>query len=398
MNLKIFYFVLFICSFSFIINKTEAEIGDVIWHICGDVSRINIKNACVSLIEAERCNLNVSVTIQGKEIFKKSFNVGIIPEVCGTYNIGDDCEFCAIIKDNPSNSSQECLVGTGKCPFTSFPSYSVGCFPKTIFSEILICRESQCINECSSNGNCINGSCVCDHNWYGIDCSSVAPIYEKCIQVNELAGKVCVQIKIQDCQVIMEIFSGGLPILTRNFPISQFNSIMSQPLCSGSSDKGCETCLTWNNLILNNSMVSTCGNINFKCFSQDYGTYSLDCFSSNISPKCFLCPNNCSEHGICFQGTCSCSSDYNGDDCSNYKGQKDSGTLSSKAVMVIVPIFIILGLVGIAAIVWFFSNKRSQKSSFERLDLFEDTNDELKETELNVTNESSEEENVKNNY
>ena len=37
--------------------------------------------------------------------------------------------------------------------------------------------ESLCLNDCSSNGRCVNGSCVCNKDFTADDCS--AYIYER---------------------------------------------------------------------------------------------------------------------------------------------------------------------------------------------------------------------------
>ena len=54
------------------------------------------------------------MAIEGVEVFKKSLEVGIVPQVCGVYTLstGTKCNICTIIKENKNNQSEQCLVAS----------------------------------------------------------------------------------------------------------------------------------------------------------------------------------------------------------------------------------------------------------------------------------------------
>jgi len=426
-------FILYITVICFI--GSEANPGDVLWAQCGDITTNygTIRNVCVNLLEAANCALNVSVSQNGNQIFMQTVQIGIIPQVCGTYkpNSFITCNVCGQIKDNPNNASQQCLFAVGSCAGIPIPQYTVGCFPKSTLGSIVACKANQCPNNCSGHGTCNAGTCNCP-GWYGSDCSSTYPFFERCVSVNQLSSDVCVRVKFDSCQVQTGIYFADYPIYNTSFPIGQITKVLAQDVCVEESLLNCQTCLSWDQLTLNDSTASGCGTLGFECLGDNMGTFPVGCFVDNgVLPKCFICPNNCSKHGTCDKGTCICNGDWAGDDCSvppnvctldcgdhghcsngvcacdkNYGGSDCSsfigttpsasattGKGASTAVMVVVPLLVVLAVSGGIAAFFYFKNKRgTQATKFLRLEIHDgEENEEPRTAEMEMSSQKRQE-------
>lgn len=75
--------------------------------------------------------------------------------MCNSNFSGDDCS----IKTCPDNCSGngECLFSIGRCQ----------CF-KGFEGEK--CEKKVCLNDCSNNGKCLNGTCICNQEFFGQSC------------------------------------------------------------------------------------------------------------------------------------------------------------------------------------------------------------------------------------
>ena len=278
----------------------------------------------------------------------------------------------------------------------------------------MTCKEHICINDCSNHGNCQASQCHCDLGYYGADCSSTEPLYEQCLQLDQLAGTVCARLKFKDdCTVDTGIYLDGESIIDQSYSVSQFKSVFSQSFCG--NGYYCNTCLQWKDLILNTTTASGCGTVSFDCFGEDYGTYNLGCFAdNNVVPRCFGgCLNDCNFNGLCVNGICKCNDGYHSDDCSqnyqcdntncihgncvdnvckcnkgyegfdcNVKSDNDNDeehkhSTGKTAAMVIVPILVVGVIVGVIAVIHNIRKKRQQtQHQFRHLDLLvEEDND-----------------------
>jgi hypothetical protein len=155
------------------------------------------------------------------------------------------------------------------------------------------CNALACYNNCSGNGNCLNGSCVCDPNFYGSDCS-----------------------------VIHSLISTEPPNCSHN--------------CSGNGvcvNSSCICNSRWYGPLCNSTIDTSTPIKNYteSCFQSCFGHGSCVqgecvCDMGWVGPNCnkksndtfeqLLCPNNCSGRGVCVNGSCFCDPEYMSIDCS----------------------------------------------------------------------------------
>ncbi|XP_075938509.1 tenascin-R-like [Anarhichas minor] len=126
------------------------------------------------------------------------------------------------------------------------------------------CSESNCPGNCNDNGRCVNGQCACDPGFTGPDCSRTG-CPDNCSDRGRCVNGRCV------CDAG---FTG--------------------PSCS---DESCPA---------NCNSRGRC--VNGKC----------ECNPGFTGPDCSkaTCPNNCADHGRCVNGKCVCDSGFTGADCS----------------------------------------------------------------------------------
>ncbi|XP_049329094.1 tenascin-X-like [Astyanax mexicanus] len=151
----------------------------------------------------------------------------------------------------PDDCSDQGRCVDGKCV----------CFPGFSGPD---CSESDCPGNCNDKGKCVDGQCVCDPGFTGPDCSqSSCP--GNCNNRGRCVNGKCV------C-----------------------NPGFSGPDCSGKScPKNC-------------SNRGRC--VNGKCVC-DTGFTGPDCLARS-------CPRNCSNRGRCVNGKCVCEAGFSGPDCS----------------------------------------------------------------------------------
>ncbi|XP_063755664.1 tenascin-X [Eleginops maclovinus] len=164
---------------------------------------------------------------------------------------GAGCSIKAETDECPNECSDQGRCVDGKC--VCFPGYSGQ-----------DCSESNCPGNCNDKGRCVNGQCVCDPGFTGPDCSeSSCP--GNCNNRGRCVNGKCV------C-----------------------NEGSTGPSCSDESCPG------------NCNNKGRC--VNGKCVCNP-GFTGTDC--SNRA-----CPNNCSDRGRCVDGKCVCDSGFTGADCS----------------------------------------------------------------------------------
>ncbi|XP_023665576.2 tenascin-R-like isoform X2 [Paramormyrops kingsleyae] len=157
------------------------------------------------------------------------------------------------------------------------------------------CSEKACPNNCNNRGRCVNGKCVCDSGFTGLDCSEKACL-NNCNNRGQCVNGKCV------CD------SGftGLDCSEKACPNNCNNRgrcVNGKCMCdSGFTGLDCSEKACPNN----------CNNrgrcVNGKCMC-DSGFTGLDC-----SEK--ACPNSCNNRGRCLNGKCVCDSGFIGLDCS----------------------------------------------------------------------------------
>nr|XP_023665573.1 tenascin-like isoform X2 [Paramormyrops kingsleyae] len=157
------------------------------------------------------------------------------------------------------------------------------------------CSEKACPNNCNNRGRCVNGKCVCDSGFTGLDCSEKACL-NNCNNRGQCVNGKCV------CD------SGftGLDCSEKACPNNCNNRgrcVNGKCMCdSGFTGLDCSE----------KACPNSCNNrgrcLNGKCVC-DSGFIGLDC-----SEK--ACPNNCNNRGRCVNGKCVCDSGITGLDCS----------------------------------------------------------------------------------
>ncbi|KAK2887356.1 hypothetical protein QQF64_013523 [Cirrhinus molitorella] len=182
----------------------------------------------------------------------------------------------------PDDCSDQGRCVDGKCV----------CFPGFSGPD---CSVPDCPNDCSSRGRCVNGQCVCDPGFTGPDCSSsMCP--DNCNDRGRCVNGRCV------CDAGFSAPNCG----TRSCPANcnkRGRCVNGRCVCdAGFTGPDCGT----------RSCPDNCNNrgrcVNGKCVC-DSGFAGPDC--SEIS-----CPGNCNDRGRCVNGQCVCDSGFSGPDCS----------------------------------------------------------------------------------
>ncbi|TRY65677.1 hypothetical protein DNTS_005530 [Danionella cerebrum] len=163
---------------------------------------------------------------------------------------------------------------------------------------------SVCPDDCSDQGQCVNGECVCFTGFTGSDCS-IALCMDGCGEHG-----VCVD---------------GQCVCNRGYQGSDCNVVLCPDECSdhgvcvdgkcvcdaGFSGSDCST----------KSCPEDCGEhgvcVDGKCVC-DAGFSGSDCSTKS-------CPEDCGEHGVCVDGKCVCDAGFSGSDCSSKSCPEDCG-------------------------------------------------------------------------
>ncbi|XP_064205039.1 tenascin-X-like isoform X5 [Anguilla rostrata] len=157
------------------------------------------------------------------------------------------------------------------------------------------CSENSCPNNCNNKGQCVNGQCVCDSGFMGTDCSA-----KSCPNNCKNNGK-CVNGKC----VCNSGFT-GTDCSAKSCPSNCSNRgrcVNGQCVCdSGFMGTDCSAKSCPNNCNNNGKCV------NGKCVCNS-GFTGTDCSAKS-------CPSNCSNRGRCVNGQCVCDSGFTGADCS----------------------------------------------------------------------------------
>ncbi|KAM9839053.1 LOW QUALITY PROTEIN: tenascin-R-like [Aulostomus maculatus] len=200
---------------------------------------------------------------------------------------GAGCSIKPDIGECPNECSDQGRCMDGKC--VCFPGFSG-----------LDCSSSNCPRNCNDNGRCVNGQCVCDPGFVAPDCSQKG-CPDNCNDQGRCVNGKCV------CD---SSYTGGFvgddcsAISCPENCNSRGRCVNGQCVCDDGftgSDCSERTC------------PSGCGDhgkcVNGKC-ECDGGFTGDDC--SEIS-----CPGNCNDRGRCVDGQCACDDGFTGPDCSD---------------------------------------------------------------------------------
>ena len=218
-----------------------------------------------------------------------------------------------------SNCPKNCM-GKGDCVNNKcqcFPGYSG-----------LDCSQSTCPVLCNGHGKYENGKCVCDTLWHGSECE--IPI-DQC--------------EVSDCNKNGECMNGKCMCYPGYDGIYCEKKTCLSQNCSNNG-----VCMQGQCMCFTNYTGEDCSQlVNFKsnlCSSNgkfNYETKSCECYKSWLGPDCsknencldnlcnkckngytglncvtkvpLSCDSRCNGHGLCLNGTCSCSPGYQGRNC-----------------------------------------------------------------------------------
>jgi len=133
--------------------------------------------------------------------------------------------------------------------------------------------------------------------------------------VGETTFDECISLNVGDsCQLLGRLTINNSPVFEQTMDISGQSQVCG-PLPGFSM---CQACTT---LAVNtNNTAQQCALLAIKCNGITLSTQNIGCFDSNTIldelSKCRNdCPNQCSKHGTCYQGVCTCVSGYYGLNC-----------------------------------------------------------------------------------
>ncbi|KAM6899365.1 tenascin-like [Xenentodon cancila] len=232
---------------------------------------------------------------------------------CTSESKGAGCSIKPEIDECPNECSDQGRCVNGKCV----------CFPGHSGPD---CSESNCPENCNNNGKCVNGQCVCDPGFSGSDCSLKACLNNcsnhgrcvkgKCVCDRGFKGPSCSdQSCPKDCSKKGRCFSGQC-VCNPGF----IGSDCSKRACPNNCNRRgrcvngkcvCNSGFTGPDCA-ETACPDNCNNrgrcVNGQCVCDD-GFTGQDCSEKT-------CPDNCNNRGRCVNGKCECDSGFTGQDCS----------------------------------------------------------------------------------
>ena len=144
-----------------------------------------------------------------------------------------------------------------------------------------ICKQSECPNDCSGNGICQEGTCVCNEGYFAPDCRRYKyQSTETCNHIGENWGKIATASRCHEAADNLTLFDTSVVV---------------------ESDS---------------NVPHNCYYINEKLY---FNTYENDEYCTPQTPclcEQSACPHNCNGNGGCNGSTCTCNVGYYGDSCS----------------------------------------------------------------------------------
>jgi len=181
------------------------------------------------------------------------------------------------------------------------------------------CSMATCPNECSNNGICHNGTCYCNHQWKGPDCSVYV---EPC--PNNCSGNGICSKTLGKCECFDEYYGLSCEkwVYARGGPLADpcRNNCSGNGVCqfevvgNTSVAVGCECPLNTVGPDCKTECQTGC-NGHGRCID---GVCACENGWAGSGCRWKKCPMNCNDNGYCRDGVCLCKEGYTGDDCGRF--------------------------------------------------------------------------------
>ncbi|XP_047240806.1 tenascin isoform X2 [Girardinichthys multiradiatus] len=298
----------------------------------GQMTRKDTEQDSIKVVISEGCSSqgdSSDVSQGGKEInlapgspLVLTHKIKLVPSGSGSGSCGCDADFAAL-RERLESLEQEVSDLRGKCRETggsccTSESKGSGCSIKP--------ENEECPNECSDQGRCVDGKCVCFPGYSGPDCSeSGCPgncndhgrcVNGECVCNPGFSGPNCSQKACPDnCTNRGRCVNGECVC----------NPVFSGPDCS---QKACPDNCTNRGRCVNGECVCNPGFSGPDCSQKacpDNCTNRGMCVNGRCvcntgftGPSCSeeSCPRNCNRRGHCVNGQCACNTGFTGPDCS----------------------------------------------------------------------------------
>ena len=174
--------------------------------------------------------------------------------------------------------------------------------------------QSECPNSCHKHGQCVEGACVCNDNYYGSQCQHEVRAMDP---DTDYSATVYYQSWIYYSYTTTQVIDEIDWVLTKRGSSSQDADIYLR----GESPP---TLWDWDlaNITLGTEKVINQTQVGL--YTTYYlGVYGYSRDATHYTVKIHVvtpdspsdCPNSCSHHGTCSNNVCTCSPDYKGEEC-----------------------------------------------------------------------------------
>jgi hypothetical protein len=127
----------------FILLRCECIFSAVLWSACRNVpiGYVELNNVCVALKEIGNCEVEIDLSIAGKELINRALNLSFVPQLCTKYHINSlnlDCDLCVTLQ---TEQHQTCILLNTMCSGMNFGDTVIGCFNNSILDPVVECKS-----------------------------------------------------------------------------------------------------------------------------------------------------------------------------------------------------------------------------------------------------------------
>jgi len=212
-------------------------------------------------------------------------------------------------------------------------------------AETGIASAVACPNDCSGNGNCVDGECLCDDRYLGDDCSveafsgtqgqpqvSLSPVSQDSVFAASDGGDylLCYSGVPEDSFVLM--YLDGLPYPSK---ASNVMFLYSDSECAANDHtiEGCDTCGT-DIKVYGLTSVDVDHTLEVILLSEDSQALDTSMDTFQIDNANDFCKNDCNSNGVCHEGYCVCFDGYGGEAC-EYQDADEDGYIDGTNTLVV---------------------------------------------------------------